>query len=182
MVAQCAGCNVYQPWSALLIGLIAGVVYNKVSYLMIKLGFDDPLDAVAVHGGGGILGVLCVPLFSYGKGVFWMGHTSEPWMTLGVNLAGLLAIMLWATFWSLLIFGLLNYFGYLRVDKETEINGNDIVKHGESAYPKDAWLETQYRANIDLPPNMILTENGQIVLQEPATAAQNKGYVVEDGY
>ena len=30
---------------------------------LIKMGFDDPLDAVAVHGAGGLLGVLCVPFF-----------------------------------------------------------------------------------------------------------------------
>ena len=30
---------------------------------MLRLRLDDPLDAVAVHGGGGLLGVLCVPFF-----------------------------------------------------------------------------------------------------------------------
>ena len=32
-------------------------------HLMLKLKLDDPLDAVAVHGAGGLLGVLCVPFF-----------------------------------------------------------------------------------------------------------------------
>ena len=39
---------------------------------------DDPLDAVAVHGGGGVIGVLMQPFFAYGNdddnnplGIFW---------------------------------------------------------------------------------------------------------------
>ena len=56
MVAQCAGCNLYEPWAAILIGLMAGPVFIGVHDLMLRLRLDDPLDAVAVHGGGGTLG------------------------------------------------------------------------------------------------------------------------------
>ena len=47
MVAQCAGCNLYEPWAGLLIGFMAGCVYYGISKLMVKCGLDDPLDAVA---------------------------------------------------------------------------------------------------------------------------------------
>ena len=36
---------------------------------MLRLRIDDPLDAVAVHMGGGCLGVLCVPFFRQVQGV-----------------------------------------------------------------------------------------------------------------
>ena len=36
------------------------------------------------------------------------------------------------------------YFGYLRVDSETEDSGNDAPHHGETAYPVSAWIEEQY--------------------------------------
>ena len=41
------------------------------------------------------------------------------------------------------------------------------TKHGEAAYPKDAWVEEQYRRNSTLPPNMIdmkmdLTPNNDV--------------------
>jgi hypothetical protein len=39
---------------------------------MLRYGLDDPLDAVAVHCGGGTVGVLLVHFFAYGKGIFWM--------------------------------------------------------------------------------------------------------------
>ena len=46
----------------------------------------------------------------------------------------------------------------LRVDLEHEFKGMDLLKHGESAYPADAWVELQYRDDEDtsfsLPPNM----------------------------
>ena len=128
MVAQCAGCNVYEPWAALLIGVMAGLVFTSVQNLMLKFKLDDPLDAVAVHMGGGTLGTICVPIFMQGEGIFWKGNTAEPWTVLGINLLGLLAIYVWASFWSILIFGGLYYYKMLRIDRETEFRGNDWVK------------------------------------------------------
>ena len=48
-----AGCNAYYPWEALVIGMIGGLSYLSVHFAVLKLGLDDPLDAVAVHAGGG---------------------------------------------------------------------------------------------------------------------------------
>ena len=156
MVAQCAGCNVYEPWAALVIGIMAGVSYISASQAMLRLKLDDPLDAVAVHFGGGALGVICVPFFKHGEGIFWAGDTVEAWHSLGINLLGLIAIIAWAGFWSTLVFCLIARFKMLRIDEETEMLGNDIVKHGEAAYPKDAWIEMQYHQakEENLPPNM----------------------------
>ena len=146
MVAQCAGCNVYEPWAGLLVGLMAGCVYYGISKLMVKCGLDDPLDAVAVHAGGGTLGVLSVPWFKRGKGIFWMANVEfiewsetdvylnqtddyvNPWKLLGVNVAGLVTIIAWSAFWSTFVFGGLQFFDNLRVDKNTETKGNDIVR------------------------------------------------------
>ena len=50
---------------------------------------DDPLDAVAVHAGGGLVGLLAVPFFMYRglqpgeRGVFWDGASLQPWLVLG---------------------------------------------------------------------------------------------------
>ena len=30
---------------------------------MLSLGIDDPVDAVAIHAGGGLLGILAAPVF-----------------------------------------------------------------------------------------------------------------------
>merc|ERR1711879_729043 len=55
-----------------------------------RFKLDDPLDAVAVHGGGGVVGVLLLPFFAYGEGIFWIGDQPDPWILLGVNLACLI--------------------------------------------------------------------------------------------
>ena len=53
MVSQCAGCDEYTPWTALIVGVFGGLSFISVHVGMLKVGLDDPLDAVAVHGGGG---------------------------------------------------------------------------------------------------------------------------------
>merc|ERR1712156_1402762 len=125
MVSQCAGCNVFQPWAAFIIGGLAAGVFMGVHLLMLKLKLDDPLDAVAVHAGGGSLGVFCAPFFAHGKGIFWLGSldengASEAWNALGYNIAGLVTITVWATFWGFAIFGTLKLLKMLRIDRETE--------------------------------------------------------------
>ena len=59
MVAQCAGCDTFMPWAALVVGCLGGLAYIGIHLLMLKLNLDDPLDAVAVHGGGGEPDVEC---------------------------------------------------------------------------------------------------------------------------
>ena len=111
---------------------------------------DDPLDAVAVHGAGGLVGLISVPWFMYvgleagQRGIFWDGHESYPWLVLGYQIGGALAIATWSMLWSGIIFGSLNMLKILRVSDSDEYIGMDVIKHGESAYPVTAWAEYQY--------------------------------------
>ena len=53
IIAQCAGCDKFEPeWSA-IIGVLGGLVFLLGHKTMVYLKMDDPLDAVAVHAGGG---------------------------------------------------------------------------------------------------------------------------------
>ena len=56
-----------------------------------------------------------------------------------MNIAGLLVITLWTVGLCSLMFGLLKLAGLLRVDRQSEIVGMDISKHGEPAYPVSAY-------------------------------------------
>ena len=53
MVSQCAGCDEYAPWGAFIVGVFGGLSFISIHVGMLKFRLDDPLDAVAVHGGGG---------------------------------------------------------------------------------------------------------------------------------
>jgi len=83
--------------------------------------------------------------------LFYGGGSEDdpnPGWLLSVNIIGAIAIIVWSTVLSLLIFAPLKYLGKYRIDRETEFKGNDSVKHGESAYPRDAWVELQVSSHI----------------------------------
>ena len=114
---------------------------------MLRARLDDPLDAVAVHGGGGLVGLLSVPWLMYvnleegQRGIFWDGDHSHPWWVLAYHLVAAVTISLWAILWSVQLFGLLTLAKIFRVKEEQEREGMDITKHGETAYPATAWGE-----------------------------------------
>ncbi|XP_027047257.1 putative ammonium transporter 1 [Pocillopora damicornis] len=144
MVALCAGCNAIHPYAAFFIGIIAGMAYVGWSTLLIRLKIDDPLDAVAVHFGGGFWGVLSVPIFNTESGIFYVG-SEHSFCLFGWNLLGVLAIMAWSAALSFPMFFMLRISKQLRVSAEIEQKGLDIPKHGEPAYPLasygDGWSE-----------------------------------------
>ncbi|XP_071831220.1 putative ammonium transporter 1 isoform X2 [Apostichopus japonicus] len=140
MVAICAGCNVVYAWGAFVTGVLAGAVYIGVSALVLKLKIDDPLDAVAVHFGGGLLGILTVPFFGRDIGVFITPNTRIAFTGFAWNLLGACVIAVWTGSISLVLFGTLHLLGLLRVSKEVEEKGLDITEHGEAAYPLMAYV------------------------------------------
>ena len=135
MVSLCAGCNLFPPWASFIVAFVAGIVYLLVSNLMIMLRIDDPLDAVAVHGGGGIVGILAVPVFM-NEGLLY-GYNKDAMNVLKVNAfgAGVLAGYYFVV--GVVLFGILRLVGLLRVDAATEQAGSDKLKHGEESYPEN---------------------------------------------
>ena len=57
MVAVCAGCDAYYAWTAAILGTISSIVYLMLSLILVALRIDDPLDAFAIHFGGGKFGI-----------------------------------------------------------------------------------------------------------------------------
>ena len=128
----------------------------------------------------GLVGVILRPFLAGGEGIFWTGNESDQWIQLGVNIAGLLVITAWAGGHCLLIFGGLKYFNLLRIDNETELVGCDITKHGESAYPVEAWNEIQYDTRsskqTQLPITIRQNEPSGIESCEHSSGAQNRHF------
>ena len=121
--------GVIGPGGALLIGLAGGLIcYYAVHLIRVKLKFDDSLDVFAVHGVGGILGILILPLLSAKA----LGGTGEGDFV--VQLIGTGAVVLWSAIASAIILTVLKFTLGLRVTQEQEYDGLDISLHGESAY------------------------------------------------
>ncbi len=68
MVAITAGCDVVEPWAAICIGTIAGIVYSFFSKFVLAMNIDDPLEAASVHYANGVWGVLSCIIFDSSKG------------------------------------------------------------------------------------------------------------------
>ncbi|KAI5721012.1 hypothetical protein M8J77_014581 [Diaphorina citri] len=154
MVSVCAGANVFSMWSSLVIGLIAGPLYVALRYLVIACGVDDPLDASAVHFGGGLWGVMSEPLFRRGGLIY--GITDDAVKGLLHNAVGAGSIFLWSLTTSFILFGFLYLINMLRVPSTEEIEGLDITKHNEIAYPPSAW--NNFHAKHMLPNDHIMID------------------------
>ena len=129
------------PGGALIIGVAAGIVcFYSTVYIKQKLKIDDSLDVFPVHGVGGILGTLLAGVFAstelgafsgygYAEGISTMlGQVS-------VQLVGIGSTIVYTAIVSYLLFKLVAFMTKgLRVSKEQEITGLDLIEHDESGY------------------------------------------------
>lgn len=132
LVSITAGCNVIHPPMAIVTGTIAGaLMVGSVMFLEYKLRLDDPVGAVSVHGVCGAWGTmaLAIPGFSPMAGAGQLQIQA-----LGIGIA-----FIWAFSTSVFIFYLLKSMKLLRVSKEQELMGLDILEHGNEGYPASAW-------------------------------------------
>lgn len=148
LVAITAGCDAVNVLGASIIGILAGIVVVFVVWLLdYKLKIDDPVGAVAVHGGCGILGTICVGLFACGTdtmpealGLFYGGGTDF----LVTQLIGVGSVALWTAITMTIVFVIIKVTIGLRVSEEEELVGLDKLEHGlESAYAGFS-LETEF--------------------------------------
>jgi len=121
--------GVLGPAGAMLIGLAGGLLcYFAVNLIRVRLKIDDSLDVFAVHGVGGMLGILLLPFLSATA----LGGTGDGDFI--VQLTGTVAVVAWSAIASAVILLILKVTLGLRVDEQAEVEGLDYALHGESAY------------------------------------------------
>jgi Amt family ammonium transporter len=130
LVSITAGCNVVGPSSAILIGLIAGVLVDIAVLFFDRLKVDDPVGAVAVHGINGLFGTIAVGFFAQEDGLFFGGGTS----LLITQILGVLSIALFSFCLTYVVMSLLKITVGIRVSKEEEKAGIDAVSFGVKSY------------------------------------------------
>jgi len=124
------------PMSSIVIGLIAGILCYFAVNLKTKLGYDDSLDAVGVHGVGGTWGAIATGLFaskainSAGNDGLFSGNPS----LMTNQLISIGAVWIYSFVITLMILKVLDMTMGLRVDEQSEFVGLDHAQHGESGY------------------------------------------------
>ena len=126
LVAITAPCNNVTPTSAIIIGLIAGVIVVLSVLFFDKIKIDDPVGAISVHGVNGAWGTLAAGLFDMG------GFSLK---VVGVQVLGIVTCFLWVFPIAFIMFKLISVTMGLRVSPEEELEGLDFAEHGGNAYP-----------------------------------------------
>lgn len=124
------------PAGALVYGVLAGsICYWAVGAIKHKLKIDDSLDVFAVHGVGGILGILLVSAFALpALGGLGLADGMTAGKQFGVQLLGTVAVVVWSAVFSFIILKVVGAIGGLRVSEEAETEGLDLSEHGEREY------------------------------------------------
>jgi len=137
LVAITPACAFVDPWAAVVIGLVAGILCSLAVGLKYIFNIDDSLDVVGVHLVGGIWGSLSVGIFGSAAvnsigldGILYGGGTA----LLMKQLLGVALVFAYSFIATLIIgFAIEKTMGF-RIKRENELEGIDLVEHAESAY------------------------------------------------
>jgi Amt family ammonium transporter len=136
LVAITAPCAFVEPWAAIVIGIIGGVIVVYGVILLDKLQIDDPVGAVPVHGMNGFWGTIAVGLF--GKESLGLAHSGLLYggglKQLSIQILGVLSVIVYIIVGMSIVFKLIDVTIGLRVSREEELKGLDIGEHGMEAY------------------------------------------------
>ena len=130
------GAGFVSPGSAVLIGMLAGMVCYGAVLFKARLRFDDSLDVVGIHGVGGLLGTLLVGVLASklvnpaGADGLIAGNPGQ----LGIQALGVLVVGVYAFVASWVLLKIVKAVMGLRLDPQAETLGLDLSEHSEAAY------------------------------------------------
>jgi Amt family ammonium transporter len=136
LVAVTAPCAYIEPWAAIAIGLIGGIIVVFGVSFLDKIRVDDPVGAVPVHALNGIWGTLAIGIFGQkslglaNDGLFYGGGLRQ----LGIQALGSITTIVFVLVVMGLVFKLIDMTMGLRVTQAEELKGLDIEQHGMKAY------------------------------------------------
>ena len=136
LVAITAPCAFVTPGAAIVIGAIGGIIVVSGIVFLDKIGIDDPVGAVPVHGMNGIWGTLAVGIFGQkALGLARDGLLHGGGLTqLAVQALGVFTVIAFVVTAMYIIFKTIDAVMGLRVSREEELKGLDIGQHGMESY------------------------------------------------
>ena len=156
LVAITAPCAFVDTHIAVLIGAVAGVLVVISVLFWDRVGIDDPVGAISVHGVNGLWGVISLGLFANGKyGAGWNGVARDKFISdpngygydgvrglfygdssqLMAQLLSAVTVVVFGFVVGYILFKLTNMITPMRVKKETELAGVDVPEMGALGYP-----------------------------------------------
>jgi Amt family ammonium transporter len=143
------GAGFVQPFSAVLIGLVAGALcYFMVTVAKEKFGYDDSLDVFGVHGAGGFAGCLLTGVFAtrvvnaglklangQPAALGWIDGNPAQVLNQLIGAAIGIGVAVVGTLVALKITELVTP---LRMTEREEDTGMDLTLHGEEGYNFEA--------------------------------------------
>jgi Amt family ammonium transporter len=143
LVAITAPCAFVSAGGAAIIGLVAGIIVVESVFFWDKIGIDDCVGAISVHGVNGAWGCLSIGLLADGtygegwngvagtvRGLFYGGGLSQFW----AELIGVTTCFVTLSIISIAVYFLAEKLVGNRVDKDVEIEGLDIPEMGVPGY------------------------------------------------
>lgn len=124
------------PNSAIIIGLLAGFCCYYAVAFKNRMGFDDSLDVVGIHGLGGLIGTVSLGVFASkavnpgGADGLLAGNPSF----LFTQLFGIIVVGIYAFIISWILCKLIDMTMGMRLTADAETIGLDQAEHSETAY------------------------------------------------
>jgi ammonium transporter, Amt family len=132
LVAITPAAGYVSPMSAILLGGIAGIACLLAVRVRPRLGLDDSLDVVAVHGVAATLGAILTGLLA--TKVVNPDAADGSVALMGVQAIGVVATWIWSGVLSFVLLKIIGAVTALRAEDEDEWSGMDMVESGERAY------------------------------------------------
>jgi len=134
LISVASGLDIYFPSLTLIIAFSAGFLLKPAADILEKMGIDDAVGAVTVHGTMGIYGLLALGIFGSGYPAL-LGEGAPTVSFVGQLVGGIvfIAIGLSTGYVTSLVLKML---GMLRVPAAAEELGLDTVKVPSQAYPE----------------------------------------------
>jgi len=124
------------PMGAIALGIAGGTVcFFATNLIKQRFRIDDTLDVFAVHGVGGIAGSILVAILAMpALGGVGFAAGMGPGRQLLVQIVTVAGVALWSVVATFVLIKLIGAVTRPRVGREQEIEGLDLVTHGERAY------------------------------------------------
>ena len=130
LVAITPAAGFVTPLGSILIGLVAGFLCYQACNLKAKLGYDDALDVVGVHGVGGTWGALATGVLASAA----VGGTAGGMGQLREQIIAVVVTYIFAGIGTFVILQIVKATVGLRVHEDDESQGLDLSEHSETAY------------------------------------------------